>query len=163
MTATDKPETAVDREQFAADFGLSILRVARAIRLLGIDEELSETQKTALAMIEHYRSITLGELAVVESIARPTASAVVNRLEELGFVRRVADPLDGRVWHLEATRAGQNYLRTTRMRRAHWLLDRIETYTDDEIASLNQARRLLDDLAEGADVMPLPPKTARPS
>jgi DNA-binding MarR family transcriptional regulator len=154
MTSTDSTESPVDRAQFAADFGWGVLRAARALRNLGDEGGLNSTQNTALARIERHRSITVSELAAIESIARPTASAVVKRLEELGLLQRRDDPLDGRVCYLEITKSGRTHLRTIRMRRSRWLLNRIESYSDEQIATLGLALDLLDKMGEGLELLP---------
>jgi len=99
--------------ELAGQLSLSVLRAARVLRQLGNDQ-LSITQGTALAMIETYGPVTISELASREQVARPTASAVVSRLEELGFVVRLDDPDDGRICWLKITRSGRAHLRATR-------------------------------------------------
>ncbi|WP_261566544.1 MarR family winged helix-turn-helix transcriptional regulator [Frankia gtarii] len=125
-----------------------MLRAARVLRQLGSDQ-LSITQSTALSMIEKYEPITISELASLEQVARPTASAVVSRLEELGYVVRLGDPDDGRICRLKITRSGRAHLKVARSRRTDWLVAQLANHTEEELASLHTAIAVLDDIRAG--------------
>ena len=134
--------TEDDYSEFVAHFGLSILRAGRLLRHLR-HPEVSPTQVTALSIIDKYGPLPISELASMEGISRPTASALVNRLEELGYVRRHDDP-DGRVCPITLTRRGRNRLATTRRLRTEWLKEHLADCTPAEIHSLHVALKILD-------------------
>jgi DNA-binding MarR family transcriptional regulator len=136
--------------ELVGHFGLSILRAARVLRQFGHDG-ISTTQNTALAMIDKAGPLTVGELAAIERIARPTASAVVNKLEELKYVRRLDDPADGRICRVELTASGRNHLKTTRTLRTDWLVDLLAGCGPAELESLQTALKLLDMISEVPD------------
>jgi DNA-binding MarR family transcriptional regulator len=131
-----------DDSEFVAQFGLSLLRAGRMLRHLR-HPEVSPTQVTALSMIDKYGPLPISELAAMEGVSRPTASVLVNRLEDLGYVRRHDDP-DGRVCPITLTRRGRSRLATTRRLRTEWLKEHLADCTPAEIQSLHVALEILD-------------------
>lgn len=72
---------AVDRVfQAIRDAGFDDMTIAQSRLLMGIDDE----------------GTRLGTLATRAQIAKQTATALVDRLEQAGYVDRVPDPTDGR-------------------------------------------------------------------
>ncbi len=69
-------------------------------------QRLSAHQATVLAHLDRATSHTLTELAGAIGVALPTMSLLVNRLVDLGFVRRERDPGDRRRVALRLTAAG---------------------------------------------------------
>src|SRR5271156_424458 len=57
---------------------------------------LTPSQLAALATVEQVGPLRLGDLAAAEGIAPSTLTRLVAVLEELGYVRRDADPKDAR-------------------------------------------------------------------
>ena len=137
----------LDLLEFAAHFRVSVARLARILRQLD-SEGLSPTQGAALATIEHQGPITLGDLASFERVAKPTISAVVGKLEERDFVRRLNDPIDGRICRVEVTDVGRDYLIASRSRRTAWLVDQFDECSPDEIADLRRATSVLDRMTD---------------
>jgi DNA-binding MarR family transcriptional regulator len=148
--STDQSGTAADDDlsELVSHLSLSILRSARVLRQVGY-EGVSTTQGTALAMIDKHGPLTVGELASLERIARPTASAVVTKLEELGCLRRLDDPNDGRICRVELTPRGRSQLKAVRERRNHWLAGQLKGVTAEELEGLRTALRLLEAISEG--------------
>ncbi|NQX25871.1 MarR family transcriptional regulator [Microbacteriaceae bacterium VKM Ac-2854] len=60
----------------------------------------------ALAELQQRGSVRLGELARNVRVSQPSMTAIVSRLEELGWGTRAPDPSDGRAWLVEGTDAG---------------------------------------------------------
>lgn len=145
--AADAVDADLDLLEFAAHFRVSVARLARVLRQLA-SEGLSPTQGAALATIEHQGPITLGDLATFERVAKPTISAVVAKLEERDLVRRLNDPIDGRICRVEVTDVGRDYLVSSRSRRTAWLVDQFEDCTPQEIADLRRVTSVLDRLTE---------------
>lgn len=52
-----------------------------------------------------------GELAIANSVTRPTASVMIRRLRERGWIREITDPDDARITRLELTTSGRERLR----------------------------------------------------
>jgi DNA-binding MarR family transcriptional regulator len=68
--------------------------------------DISVTQCYALEAIVRGGTMTLGALSAHLYLDKSTASRVVDALERKGYLRRSADPADGRAVRLEATRTG---------------------------------------------------------
>jgi len=71
---------------------------------------LTPTQLAALSTVEQSGPIRLGDLAAAEGIAPSTLTRMVAVLEELGYVRRDADPRDARASTMAITPAGHETL-----------------------------------------------------
>ena len=76
------------------------------------DSELSFIEYHALARLseEPARTLRMSELAVVTNASLSRLSHLVTRLEQWGFVRREADPTDGRYTNALLTDAGYRKL-----------------------------------------------------
>src|SRR5690348_9925823 len=88
--------------ELAAEIRLLVGRLARRLRQEAT-AGLTPSQLSALASIERLGPLQLGDLARVESVAPPTLTRAIARLEEDGMVRRRPDPSDGRAVLVEAT------------------------------------------------------------
>src|ERR1700754_4338834 len=75
---------------------------------------LTPTQLAALATVERAGPLRLGDLAAAEGIAPSTLTRLVFALEELGYVRRDADPRDARASTLAVTPHGHETLEQLR-------------------------------------------------
>ena len=122
--------------------------VSRLNRLLRqqTSGELTHAQLSALATISRLDGCRVGELAVHEAIGAPVATRVVASLEELGFVERQADSLDGRACLVHATAAGRQSLAALRRERAEVLVQRMQQLTAEERSLLARAVPLLEAL-----------------
>jgi DNA-binding MarR family transcriptional regulator len=67
----------------------------------------------------------LSELARLEGVTQPAMSALVNRLEADGLVRRDSDPDDGRVALVSVTDTGRAFVARRRKDRARALAEHI--------------------------------------
>jgi DNA-binding MarR family transcriptional regulator len=70
--------------------------------------DLSVTQCHAVAALVAHGPMPLNGLAAALYLDKSTASRVVDSLERKGYVRRTADPNDGRALRLEVTRKGRD-------------------------------------------------------
>src|SRR6202042_2941255 len=105
--ANDGPAVDVTRLRVA------LARLSRRLRrheLAG----LTPTQLAALATVERSGPMRLGDLAAAEGIAPSTLTRLVTALEEMGYVRRHADPSDARASTLAITTRGQEALERIR-------------------------------------------------
>ena len=127
---------------------LVIARTARRLRQQA-GEELSPSQATALATIDRHGPLTPSELAVRERIQRPTATRLIARLEEAGFVDRTPDPLDRRSCVVSLTPAGGELLGRVRTRKDAYLARRLRDLDADERATLDRAAAILERVLEG--------------
>jgi len=139
------PETAADLGEQARRLRFSVTRLARLLRAQD-GGGLTPTKAAALATIERHGPIPVGDLAAYEQVSAPTATNVVTKLEEAGFVRRERDDADRRVCRVEITPAGRRRLETSRTRRAEWLADRLAELPRKDRARLLDALDALDGL-----------------
>lgn len=137
-----------DLSGLAARLRLVITRTARRLRQeAGTD--LGPSQTSALATLDRGGPLTPSELADFERIQRPTATRIVARLEEAGLVERIADPADGRSFTVSATAAGHALMSKLRTRKNAYLARRFRKLDAEDLATLDRAAEILEDLLEG--------------
>ena len=89
--------------------------VARHIRTYA--DEVAQThgmtraQLIILARLQRQPDLSQNELAAAAEVAPMTIARLIDRLEELGLVKRSPDPDDRRIWRLRLTRAATPLLR----------------------------------------------------
>jgi DNA-binding MarR family transcriptional regulator len=136
--------------ELATEIRLLVGRLARRLRQEGT-AGLTPSQLSALASVERLGPLQLGDLARVESVAPPTLTRAITRLEDQGLVRRHPDPGDGRAVLVEATGAGRQALRDLRRARTAFLAERLATLSEDDRTVVARAVRLLGELAAEPD------------
>ncbi len=147
---TNAPELAAERDLsgLAARLRLVITRTARRLRQQAASD-LGPSQTAALATVERHGPLTPSELARIERIQRPTATRIVARLEEAELVERIADPSDGRSFTVSTTPAGAALMNKLRTRKNAYLARRLRGTDDGDLATLERAAEILEDLLEG--------------
>src|ERR1700691_5154293 len=143
------PSTA-DASVIGAENGVidvTRLRVAlaRLSRGLGRHEmaALTPTQLAALATVEQAGPLRLGDLAAAEGIAPSTLTRLVAVLEELGYVRRDAEPKDARASTLAITVLAHETLGRVRAENSALLAQRVMLLTPEQRAALSAALPVL--------------------
>src|SRR5687767_12810016 len=126
---------------------LSVTRLAHVL-LRGGGCGLSRTAASVLHRLATAGPQRVTELAAYESIAQPSATALVGRLEAQGLAARAADPDDGRAVRVSITPAGERLLAERRAARAEALGARLAGLSSEEQAVLAAAAPLLERLAE---------------
>src|SRR4051812_13797512 len=127
----------------AAHLRVVVPRTPRRLRQeAGTD--LSPSQTSALAAVEHHGPLTPSELAACERIQRPTATRVLARLEEAGLVSRAADPADRRSSLVSITAEGRRLPQRLRTRKDAFLARRLAALDADELAVLERAADILE-------------------
>ncbi len=111
--------------------------------------DLTVPQLMVLARLDRHGPSTTAELARRAQITPQAMGLTVASVEHLGLVTRQPDPVDGRRMILGLTPTGQAVLGTGRSA----IVDRFatvlaESFTTDEIATLDAAARLLERLAD---------------
>jgi DNA-binding MarR family transcriptional regulator len=128
----------------------TIARLARRLRQQD-HTGLGPTMTATLASIAKHDGPTHGELAAIEQVSPPTITAVVDKLEKLGLVRREADASDRRVTRVRATTEGIDQLDEVRNRRTSWLASQVAALDDDERRRLADAVDVLAKLVDVAE------------
>ena len=88
---------------------VALARLSRRLRRHSL-AGLTPTQLAALSTVEQSGPLRLGDLAAAEGIAPSTLTRMVAVLEDLGYVRRDADPRDARASTLAITPKGHETL-----------------------------------------------------
>ena len=144
---TVRPATEV-----AAHLRIAVARTARRLRQEAFKAagggQLSPSLSAALVTIETHGPLTPSELADREQIKRPTATRIVAKLEQLGYVTRTQDPDDRRAWLVATTAEGRELLRRLRTRKTAYLAKRLDNLDADEIATLDRAATILERILE---------------
>ncbi|HVF76178.1 MAG TPA: MarR family transcriptional regulator [Acidimicrobiales bacterium] len=128
---------------------LVVMRLARRIRQEGMGDEATPSMISALASIDRFGPLTLGELAAVEQVQPPTMTKIVARLEAAGYVVREVDAGDRRVARVQVTSAGHRFVERGRQRGAMFLAERLRTLSAEERAAVEAALPVLERLLDG--------------
>jgi DNA-binding MarR family transcriptional regulator len=135
----------------AQRFRSSLMRLARILRQDDSDD-LSPTLASILFTVARDGPLTLGDIARRERIKKPSVTAAVDKLEEMGFVQRRRDTTDGRVAWVALTDAGRRRVNARRANRTAWLASRFVDLDRKDLATLARASEIVDGLIEhGSD------------
>ncbi|GAB2734495.1 MarR family winged helix-turn-helix transcriptional regulator [Kitasatospora kifunensis] len=150
MSESEKPnERAATIHETATRLRVGVGAFRRRTQESLSEGELSLPQLTALSRLDRLGPSTIAELARREQITPQAMGATIASLEKLDLVARQADPADGRRSILSLTPEGQAVLGSGRSAYVDHLADVLgESFTSDEIATLDAAALLLERLAE---------------
>ena len=126
---------------------LSVSRLAHVLLRSG-GPGLSRSAASALHRLATAGPQRVTDIAAHESIAQPSATTLVGRLEAQGLVARGPDPADGRAVLVSITPAGEALLTERRRVRAATLGARLDALGADERATLVAAVPILERLAD---------------
>lgn len=126
---------------------VALARLSRRLRRHAL-AGLTPTQLAALSTVEQSGPLRLGDLAAAEGIAPSTLTRMVAVLEDLGYVRRDADPRDARASVLEVTPKGHGVLEQLREEGTALLTQWLEQLDPGQRAALATAIPALEALAE---------------
>ena len=150
-TATTR--TGTDNDDFTGDDDLpsalrvSVMRLARRIRLERSTDDLSLNQLAVLGTLRRSGELTLGELAAVERVKPPSITRAVNSLVEAGLVVRRPNETDGRLVMVDLTPQARELLDEESRRRDLWLAQRLDELATADRQLLKRVAPLLDVLA----------------
>ena len=147
--ASDPPATAAPAgdEGLSSALRVSVMRLARRIRLERSSEDLSLNQLSVLGTLLRSGELTLGELAAIERVKPPSITRTVNCLVEARLVTRRPHATDGRQVIVELTDQAREVLDEDRRRRDLWLAQRLDELGPEDHELLRQVAPLLDLLA----------------
>lgn len=126
---------------------VALARLSRQLRRHSL-AGLTPTQLAALSTVEQSGPIRLGDLAAAEGIAPSTVTRMVAVLEDLGYVRRDADPRDARASTLAITPQGHETLDRLREEGTALLTEWLTLLNPEHRAALAAALPALEALAE---------------
>ena len=110
--------------------------------------DLSRTAAAVVAALREEGPLRVTDLAARESVAQPTMTVLINRLEREGLVARTPDPADGRATLVAVTPVGLARLEERARRRAEWLGKRLEALDPERRRALQEALAALDELLD---------------
>jgi len=110
-----RPRTRADIEN---DLPILLSDVARHTRTCAHQVYGLTAPFIVLVRLERQPDVPQSELAAAAEMAPITIARLIDRLEELGLVKRCPDPEDRRVWRLRLTPAAAPILREVKRRRA---------------------------------------------
>ena len=146
-------DAGIDAEIDVTRLRVALARLSRRLRrheLAG----LTPTQLAALSTIGKTGPMRLGDLAAAEGIAPSTLTRLVTALEDIGYVRRCADPSDARASTLTITPLGQEALERIRTENTLMLTASLELLTPDQRSALAAALPVIEQLAEAQGSVP---------
>lgn len=129
----------------AAGLRVAVGRLSRRIR--GQVQGLTASQVSVLVTLDSAGELTLGEIALREGVAAPTATRVVASLVEDGLLERTTDPRDRRSATVDITALGALRLATLRREGNAWLAERLALLSAEDRSVLERAAPLLEALA----------------
>ena len=95
--------------------------------------------------------LRVSALAEREGTTQPGMTALVNRLAASGYVRRIADPTDGRATLVQLTAQGERTLADRRVTRTAALRDHLQALPPEHRQALAAALPAIDYLTSGLD------------
>src|SRR2546427_11056870 len=101
--------TRTETVDLAASLRLAVTRLARRLRQQA-DTGVTPSMLSALATVERMGPLTLGELAALEGVQRPSMTSIEARLEETGLVSRQVDAADRRGVRVSVSPRGRQLL-----------------------------------------------------
>ncbi|HIT74867.1 MAG TPA: MarR family transcriptional regulator [Candidatus Avipropionibacterium avicola] len=136
------PETAID---LTTDLMIACSRFTRRVRETSHPDQ-SPAVWRALSIIAEHEPVRVTELARIDRLRQPTATAMVNRLTAEGLVERSADPDDGRAWLISLSPQGHDRLVALREHASRRLAPAIRALPADQRATLAAASDILNRL-----------------
>ena len=106
--------------------------------------DLSPAQMSALAQVDVYGPLRIGDLATRERVAAPTITRVVGMLAGAGLVERRSDPEDRRSWLVSITPDGRRQLDRIRSERVTLLVRRLAALSDEDKRAIAAALPVLE-------------------
>jgi DNA-binding MarR family transcriptional regulator len=102
----------------------------------------------ALSTIDRHGPITPGDVAQHEQVRKPTVTRILAGLVAEGLIERTTDPLDRRVAWVQLTPAGRAMMRKIRRRSDRFLAARLRSLDPADLATLERAAEILDQVTE---------------
>ncbi len=138
-----------DVEAVAVALHLSVGLLKRQLRQTQVEGELTLPETSALARLDRGGPSTVTALAKLEQISPQSMGATLATLEERGYIRRRADPDDGRRAVISATESGLQELRNQRNARTQLLAQALSNgFSRTELKQLLAAAPLIERLAQ---------------
>ncbi len=130
------------------DLRLAIQRLARRIRAMQADDEVTEGQRAVIFALANIGQQTLGSLSEHERVTPPSMNRTINALVALGLVTRVTADDDARKVTLDLSDSGRAFITETRRRRDAWFTKRLAALPPEQRRLLAEVAPILRELAD---------------
>jgi DNA-binding MarR family transcriptional regulator len=141
-----------DLERLAEDIGTTAARVAREVRRPLLSQEVSFARMRVLALLLENGPQRIMQLALLDQVAQPSMTIMVDGMEQLGWVERNPDPTDRRAVLVSLTPAGAAEVKRVQGIRSRALAAQLAEMADDDIDQLQAAvdafHRLVEHIKE---------------
>ena len=127
---------------------LVIQRLARRIRAMQADDQVTEGQRSVLFQLANHGPQTLGSLSEREKVTPPSMNRTTTALVAAGLVTKATAQDDARKITLDLSDAGHTFVKETKRRRDAWFTKRLAKLTTEQRALLEQAAPILQELAD---------------
>ncbi|WGS17378.1 MULTISPECIES: MarR family transcriptional regulator [unclassified Bradyrhizobium] len=139
------------------DLLIQLYDVARHMRTyadqLARQMGMTRAQMIILARLERQPDISQNELAAAAEVAPMTIGRLIDRLEEVGLVKRCGDPGDRRAWRLRLTPAVIPILREIERARAKLHLEITQGIEPAVLGAMSQGLRQMKGNLSGRRLM----------
>jgi DNA-binding MarR family transcriptional regulator len=139
-----------------AALGRALEEIAAWLRRSRPNSEVSATRLSLLDRLDVGSALRVTDLAQLEGVTQPAATALVNGLVEQGWVVRTADPTDGRASLITITDAGRQRLHAHREARSLRIAERLALLEPAHQAALHAALPALRHLPAAPAARPNP-------
>jgi len=129
---------SIDKEIILFTYKISRLIRKHIADTSHIAEEPSMLQLQTLMSLTH-GALTMGKIAQELYIKLPTASSLVDRLIEVGYVKRISDKLDRRITKIDLTEKGKQILTSAmkiKMKKMEFILNKLSTGEKKSLVSI---------------------------
>jgi DNA-binding MarR family transcriptional regulator len=138
-----------DPVRVAEALRLSVGLLMRRLKQPQAGDQMSLPETAALKRLELGGAMTPSALAKLEHISPQSMGATLAALQERGFIRRAADPNDGRQTIISLTKTGRSALQDRRNALTQRIAKAlIAGFTQQELKQLMLAAPLLERLAQ---------------
>lgn len=124
---------------------VAVGRLARKLRQQSLGG-LTPSQASVLSTLDRHGPMTMSDVAEHEGIAKPSATGIVGRLVDKGFVSRSPDPADKRAFIVATTPDGHELIELRRRERTAYLARRIDDLDEGDRRLLGRAIELLESM-----------------
>ena len=108
-------------------------------------ESTSPAAWRTLSVLTSAGPMRIGELALASRVSQPTMTKIVANLNEVEWIKRIADSSDARAWQIAIAPKGQNALNDWRYRLGAALEPLFADLTTRELGVLAEATDLIGD------------------
>lgn len=146
-TRVRRPSGAPDERELAVQLVTSSARLIRFAARQSASP-VPRALARALSVINELGEPRIGDIAAADRISQPTATTLVQKLEERGWVRRTTDPTDARAVRIAITDAGRTAITEFRQSAADALAPGLSELSAEDLQALARGVQALTTLLE---------------